>query len=63
MNKAKMQKLVKKTDEIQEQFGGRNPEYIMMYFSYRLEKLTIALIALTAILGILTAVHIILIFI
>jgi len=56
----KIQKLVKKCDKIQKEFGGRNPEYIMMYFSQRLDRLTIALITLTAILSVLTVVHIIL---
>ena len=45
-------------DKIQDKYGGRRPEYITMLFAKRLNCLTKVLIALTAILAILTVVHI-----
>lgn len=51
-------KAINEMDKIQHKYGGRMPEYITMLFANRLNCLTKALIALTAILAILTSVHI-----
>ena len=55
-------KAIAEMDDIQKEFGGRKPEYILMLFSKRLDFLTRALIILTAILAILTAIQIVLLF-
>ena len=51
-------KAIDEMDKIQREFGGRKPEYITMLFAKRLNCLTKVLTALTAILAILTSVHI-----
>jgi hypothetical protein len=51
-------KAIDEMDRIQHKYGGRKPEYITMLFAKRLDCLTKVLIALTAILAMLTIVHI-----
>ncbi|MFC2003386.1 hypothetical protein ACFLV4_05525 [Chloroflexota bacterium] len=51
-------KAIDEMDRIQRKYGGRRPEYITMLFAERLNCLTKALIALTAILAMLTVVHV-----
>ena len=51
-------KAIAKMDKIQERYGGRSPEYILMFFADSLNSLTGTLIALTSILAILTVVNI-----
>lgn len=51
-------KAIAKMDRIQDKYGGRAPEYIIMLFAHRLNCLTKVLIALTTILAVLTIVHI-----
>lgn len=54
----KVQRNVKEMDKIQAEYGGRKPEYINMYFAFRLKCLTTVLIWLTVVLTVLTATQI-----
>ena len=51
-------KAIDKMNRIQQKYGGRSPEYIIMFFAERLDCLTRVLIGLTGILAVLTVVHI-----
>ena len=60
--KAPDRKAIAEMDEIQQKYGGRKPEYIIMLFAERLSRLTKALIALSITLAALAGIQLYLLF-